>query len=114
MSFQDDNHRVEKCDFSYQVDCTTRPELQPAQASENCPRANGYFPHAELGRCGEYYYCAEGSGYHNTCPESLVFSPKSGTCVCPDECQFFYVCINGKTPRRNGCTFGEVFSTELS
>lgn len=27
----------------------------------------------------------------------------------PDDCQFFYVCINGKTPRRNGCRLGQAF-----
>ncbi|XP_073823985.1 obstructor-B [Musca autumnalis] len=27
----------------------------------------------------------------------------------PDDCQFFYVCVNGDTPRRNGCKLGQVF-----
>ncbi|XP_030748994.1 protein obstructor-E [Sitophilus oryzae] len=27
----------------------------------------------------------------------------------PEDCQFFYVCINGDTPRRNGCKLGQVF-----
>ncbi|XP_037913505.1 protein obstructor-E [Hermetia illucens] len=27
----------------------------------------------------------------------------------PDDCQFFYVCINGEVPRRNGCKLGQVF-----
>uniref|UniRef100_A0A182LVM2 Chitin-binding type-2 domain-containing protein n=1 Tax=Anopheles culicifacies TaxID=139723 RepID=A0A182LVM2_9DIPT len=27
----------------------------------------------------------------------------------PDDCQFFYVCINGETPRRNGCKLGQAF-----
>lgn len=27
----------------------------------------------------------------------------------PDDCQFFYVCINGDTPRRNGCRLGQAF-----
>ena len=31
----------------------------------------------------------------------------------PEDCQYFYVCINGKEPRRNGCQFGQVFSTEI-
>lgn len=30
----------------------------------------------------------------------------------PDDCQFFYVCINGQTPRRNGCKLGQVFNDE--
>lgn len=32
----------------------------------------------------------------------------------PVDCQYFYVCINGETPRRNGCAFGQVFSTNTS
>ncbi|XP_025831507.1 protein obstructor-E [Agrilus planipennis] len=27
----------------------------------------------------------------------------------PDDCQYFYVCINGNVPRRNGCKLGQVF-----
>lgn len=27
----------------------------------------------------------------------------------PEDCQFFYVCINGDTPRRNGCKLGQAF-----
>lgn len=28
----------------------------------------------------------------------------------PEDCQFFYVCINGEVPRRNGCKLGQVFN----
>jgi hypothetical protein len=28
----------------------------------------------------------------------------------PDDCQYFYVCINGDVPRRNGCKLGQVFN----
>lgn len=28
----------------------------------------------------------------------------------PDDCQYFYVCINGDIPRRNGCKLGQVFN----
>ncbi|XP_053601624.1 protein obstructor-E [Plodia interpunctella] len=27
----------------------------------------------------------------------------------PEDCQFFYVCINGNTPRRSGCKLGQAF-----
>ena len=30
----------------------------------------------------------------------------------PEDCQFFYVCINGEVPRRNGCKRGQVFNEE--
>merc|ERR1712168_785165 len=150
MAFNDLNPRVEKCDFLFQVDCQGRPELQPAQSSANCPRANGYFPDADPTNCGQFYYCAAGQGSKITCPTGLVFSEKSGNCVwpatagregctankvhnftCPStgfdplvdlhprfpdptDCQYFYVCLNGKEPRRNGCTFGQVFSSETN
>lgn len=32
----------------------------------------------------------------------------------PLDCQYFYVCINGHTPRRNGCKFGQVFNSKTS
>lgn len=79
-----------------------------------------------------------------TCPDGLVFSPKTGICNWPDEaqkkgcgskelfnftcpmvedsvaathpryvdsedCQFFYVCVNGMIPRRSGCKLGQAF-----
>lgn len=28
----------------------------------------------------------------------------------PEDCQFFYVCINGLEPRRNGCKLGQAFN----
>ncbi|KAK7084861.1 chitin binding [Halocaridina rubra] len=146
MAFNDLNPRVEKCDFIFQIDCTERPELQPAQATDVCPRQNGYYPMADETNCNQFHYCAAGVGNLITCPESLVFSLKTGTCVWPEEagrvncaseklvnftcpktsvdtveahpryadptdCQYFYVCINGETPRRNGCSFGQVFNS---
>lgn len=30
----------------------------------------------------------------------------------PEDCQYFYVCINGDTPRRNGCKLGQAFDDE--
>lgn len=28
----------------------------------------------------------------------------------PEDCQYFYVCINGVQPRRNGCKLGQAFN----
>ncbi|MCL4140602.1 UNVERIFIED_CONTAM: hypothetical protein GTU68_012336, partial [Idotea baltica] len=147
MVFDDFNPAVEKCDFPFHISCEGRPELQPAQSSRTCPRLNGYFPHEDTSNCNQFYYCHGGTGSQVSCPESLVFSLKTGNCVwadeagrsdclaknvlnftCPkeefevavahpryadpDDCQYFYVCINGENPRRNGCKFGEVFNSE--
>lgn len=84
MAFNDLNPRVEKCDFIFQVDCTGRPELQPAQPSKDCPRQNGYYPHADETNCDTFYYCASGIANKLTCPTSLVFSLKTGNCVWPE------------------------------
>lgn len=27
----------------------------------------------------------------------------------PEDCQLFYVCVNGEEPRRNGCKLGQAF-----
>ena len=48
------------------------------------------------------------------CPERTEADTTSGVVnplfPDPDDCQYFYVCINGKEPRRNGCTSGLVFN----
>ncbi|XP_050692012.1 protein obstructor-E-like [Eriocheir sinensis] len=50
-----------------------------------------------------------------TCPrvkqQEAVAHPRYAD---PHDCQYFYVCINGKTPRRNGCKFGQVFNTNTT
>ncbi|XP_042222697.1 uncharacterized protein LOC121867012 [Homarus americanus] len=50
-----------------------------------------------------------------TCPkvshEVAVSHPRFAD---PHDCQYFYVCINGQTPRRNGCAFGQVFNTKTT
>lgn len=58
---------------------------EKAQVSPNCPRANGYYAHEDTTICDQFYFCAGGTGSKITCPESLVFSLKTGTCVWPDE-----------------------------
>ncbi|KAG8234151.1 hypothetical protein J437_LFUL014519 [Ladona fulva] len=40
-------------------------------------------------------------------PMSGVLHPRYSD---PVDCQYFYVCINGEVPRRNGCSLGKVFN----
>lgn len=50
------------------------------------------------------------------CPKIIQDAQDAGPLVSnplyadPTDCQFFYVCINGVEPRRNGCTTGLVFN----
>lgn len=139
-----------RCDFPFNVDCAGRPELQPANATTNCPRQNGYFKHSDPTICNQFFFCSAGQANLITCPDGLVFNENTGTCSWPGEanrkgcqskdvvqfdcpanvqdaeqigpkesnplyadptdCQYFYVCINGVEPRRNGCTTGLVFN----
>ncbi|XP_069190659.1 uncharacterized protein [Procambarus clarkii] len=149
LVFVDDNPRIEKCDYISAADCTGRPELQPAQPTDVCPRQNGYFVHPDETVCNKFYFCNAGTGNLVTCPEGLVFGLNSTNCVWPDgagrkgctskavvefdcpkvpddvasshprypdptDCQYFYVCISGINPRRNGCAFGQVFNAKIS
>lgn len=60
----------------------------------------------EAGKLG----CSSKDVFEFTCPKvnetEAVTHPRYAD---PDDCQFFYVCINGETPRRNGCKLGQVF-----
>lgn len=60
----------------------------------------------EAGKTG----CSSEDVFEFTCPKvnetEAVTHPRYAD---PDDCQFFYVCINGETPRRNGCKLGQVF-----
>ncbi|XP_019932838.3 protein obstructor-E [Aedes albopictus] len=60
----------------------------------------------EAGKSG----CSSEDVFKFTCPKVnetvAVTHPRYAD---PDDCQFFYVCINGETPRRNGCKLGQAF-----
>ncbi|XP_055381959.1 protein obstructor-E [Condylostylus longicornis] len=63
----------------------------------------------EAGRTG----CSSEDVFQFTCPKvnetEAATHPRYAD---PDDCQYFYVCINGETPRRNGCKLGQVFDDE--
>jgi len=81
QAFKDDNHKREVCEYLFNVKCEgLRTELQEAQVSPNCPRANGYFAHPDPTNCQEFYYCVNGEPAANTCPAGLHFSKNSGNC----------------------------------
>ena len=46
-----------------------------------------------------------------TCPKvAMTEAQQHPRYADPDDCQYFYVCINGDVPRRNGCKMGQVFN----
>lgn len=53
--------------------------------SQHCPRQNGYFGHEKKNICDQFYYCVDGMYNMITCPQGLVFNPKTGICTWPDE-----------------------------
>ncbi|XP_067141190.1 protein obstructor-E-like [Centruroides vittatus] len=124
------------CESPYAVDCSTRPELQPAKENDECPRKNGLFPDKD--DCASFWNCVDGKGTKSSCPHPLVFSIKRGTCdwpknvddceaaeekeskdsAClrrfgtfpdPKDCRAFWTCVDG-TGRRSLCPDGLGFN----
>ncbi|CRK96401.1 CLUMA_CG009818, isoform A [Clunio marinus] len=85
--FNDRDSNVEKCDLPHTIDCSKKSKLQTPIPSEDCPRQNGYFGHADKNVCDKFYYCIDGKSNPMTCPSGLVFSSKTGICTWPDETQ---------------------------
>jgi hypothetical protein len=60
------------------------------------------------------YFCADVVAFD--CPARVLEADPVGPQFIdplyadPTDCQYFYVCIGGKEPRRNGCTTGLVFN----
>jgi len=73
------------CDYPAKVNCTGRPDLQEAQVSKNCPRANGFFPFPAEESCQKFWDCRGGKGYLQECPVGVIFDPKIDACVTPDQ-----------------------------
>jgi len=73
------------CDYPAKVNCTGRPDLQEAQKSKHCPRANGFFPFPAEESCQKFYDCRGGKGYLQECPAGVIFDPKIDACVTPDQ-----------------------------
>ncbi len=47
LVYDESSTNFAKCSFPFSVNCADRPELQRAQATDLCPRRNGYFPHRD-------------------------------------------------------------------
>ncbi|XP_069190661.1 uncharacterized protein [Procambarus clarkii] len=59
--------------------------------------------------------CHKENKQNFTCPKvGLDVAVSHPRYADPHDCQYFYVCINGQTPRRNGCAFGQVFNNNTT
>jgi hypothetical protein len=89
---------VNRSSFPFSINCTGRPELQPAQSvTEFCPRKNGYFADPDLEVCDVFYFCVDGAPNKVTCPGGLVFDPSLGQCGWTDQV------------KRKGCRSKDLF-----
>ncbi|KAG5682690.1 hypothetical protein PVAND_012025 [Polypedilum vanderplanki] len=95
------------CDkFYYCVDGQANMYTCPAGLVFN-PRTGICTWADEAGRGG----CSSEEVFQFTCPKVnetiAVTHPRYAD---PEDCQYFYVCINGAEPRKNGCKLGQVFN----
>jgi len=95
LVFLEAGSSIEKCEFPFGVDCTSRPKFQNPKKSQNCPRKNGYFAHEDEKICDKFFYCVDGAYNAITCPAGLVFNDKTGTCTWPDQAKKSY-CSSGE------------------
>jgi hypothetical protein len=81
LVFDASSEKVAVCSFPFSINCTGRPELQPAQSvTKFCPRENGYFADPDPSVCDVFYFCVNGNPNRLTCPGGLVFDPSLGQC----------------------------------
>jgi len=83
LVFDDSQSNRERCKLPHDIDCKSRPELQPRdpEADPRCERANGIFNHVDESVCNRYTNCANGVYYDLPCPPTLIFDITKGTCV---------------------------------
>lgn len=73
------NPSKRNCVYPFNVDCTDRPYVQPAQATKDCPNQ-----FAMIGKCQSFIQCVNGQAGEVQCPEGLVFNNDAGVCDWPD------------------------------
>jgi len=97
LVFDESSTNFGKCGFPFSVDCTGREDLQPAQSSAGCPRANGYFAHPDETVCDKFNFCSDGVAHTQTCAGGLIFDPSKGQCDYADQSE------------RPGCTSSALY-----
>ena len=61
------------CQLPFGIDCSERPNLQPAQPNGDCPHQFGM-----VGQCQNFIICDEGNAKYFKCPEGLAFNETIG------------------------------------
>ncbi|KFM71245.1 Peritrophin-1, partial [Stegodyphus mimosarum] len=67
-----------RCDSLRDVDCSSRPQLQEARPTKNCPRRFGLFPHET--DCTKFWNCVDGTATEVQCPPGLTYNDERATC----------------------------------
>ncbi|KAK3881522.1 hypothetical protein Pcinc_014041 [Petrolisthes cinctipes] len=68
----------ENCDYSHNVDCTGRPENEPAISTTNCPNLYGIF--ADPVNCAVFWSCWDGEASRYECTPGLAYDRVSRVC----------------------------------
>merc|ERR1712012_5305 len=118
LVFDPFSRKREPCDHYFNVDCGDRLDLQPPKGpSDLCPRLSGVCNWPETtdrSECkAEAYALETADGFQ--CPSNAPtdefgqFDPHPKYAD-PNDCAKFYVCLNGISPREQGCELGLVFN----
>ncbi|XP_068224677.1 uncharacterized protein Gasp isoform X3 [Palaemon carinicauda] len=74
----DSEYLRENCDYSHNVDCSTRPQLEPAISTPHCPNLYGIFPDPD--DCAVFWSCWDGEASRYACAPGLAYDRKSRVC----------------------------------
>ncbi|KAL7638293.1 UNVERIFIED_CONTAM: hypothetical protein RMT77_010857 [Armadillidium vulgare] len=73
------------CSYPSEVDCSSRTKLQPAQPTQHCGRAWGYYGSGDRSVCDLFWNCVDGREFQFACPEGLAFSSSTYRCEWPED-----------------------------
>ncbi|XP_053641177.1 protein obstructor-E isoform X2 [Cherax quadricarinatus] len=78
LAFDNKNDSRENCNYLFAVDCTDRPELEPAISTPHCPNLYGIFPDPD--DCSVFWSCWDGEASRYACTPGLAYDRKSRVC----------------------------------
>merc|ERR1712008_462761 len=75
----------------------------------SCPKEGRDGTYEDTRQCDKYYERYDGIAEERLCPDGLVSDPHPKH-PDPSDCAKFYICLNGVTPREQGCELGLVYN----